>query len=230
MEALPRLRQGAPRWWQHPPLLPEAALRAPRRSHLALTGSWLRRPEETAGHAVAEQQVEALGLDALRGGRAVPVSPIPGASPHAAAAATHPAGTELPLLPHGRKPGGAPPTPRPSLLPARVGPLSARAPGPAPRPSLSTYGFSIQPLNHHQGGRALCWALGQDWGSDQDLLLRGWALQSGHRPLGGLLSPAPQGQPIAPSDPHQPSHCNLPPLGSPPALLRQSWFSSPDTS
>lgn len=72
-----------------------------RRNPLALTGSRIRRPEEIAGHAAADQRVKALGLDARRGGQPVPVPPAPGPWPHATDANTHPAGTESPGLPQG---------------------------------------------------------------------------------------------------------------------------------
>lgn len=114
------------------------------------------------------------------------------------------------LCPTGRKPGGATahcPRPRP---PARWGGTLPRGPRAlCLRPSLSTCGFSLQPSlpplprapSQPLGGP---WAREQCWGSAQGLLLdsRGWAPQSAHRPLGALLCPSPQGQRIAPGDPH----------------------------
>lgn len=107
--------------------------------------------------------------------------------------------------------GGAPPTaPRPA---ARwVGPLSAGAPGPAPRP-LSICGSSIQPLNHPAGASPAgpCWALGRGCGSGQAC---SWQQRMGPPGQGtdvwGPSLSCPQGQPKGPGDPRQRS----PPLGA----------------
>lgn len=202
-----------------PPRLEPPPVRAPGapclsgQSGSTLTRSGLGRPEEPAGHAVADQRVEALCLDALRGGRPVPAPPAPRRPPHAARAA-HPAGTETGLPAGGGDlgEGGAPPTaPRPA---ARwVGPLSAGAPGTAPRPSLSICGSSIQPLNHPAGASPAgpCWALGRGCGSGQAC---SWQQRMGPPGQGtdvwGPSLSCPQGQPKGPGDPRQRS----PPLGA----------------
>lgn len=120
-------------------------------------------------------------------------------------------GLSLASAPRGGNREGPPPTgPRPTLLPAGVGPLAR------PRTPHLLFLPVVPPFNHSTiTPRRL---LGRPCAGAQTP--RSWAvedapLQSG--PLGGLLCPAPQGQLTAPDNPHQPypPHLTWSPSGAP---------------
>ena len=150
--------------WQNPPSPFRAALRAIHQRGSTLTRSRLCRPEETAGHTFANQRVEALGLQALRGGRPVSAPQAPRPSPHAAkahACLPTPLGLSLAsaALWGGNRAGPPPTPPQPALLPAGVRPGGTTlSQGPGTPDLLSV----VSPFNHHPQtttGRAFCWAL-----------------------------------------------------------------------
>ena len=163
----------------HPPSRSRAApcARAMRRRGSTLTQSRPRRPEETAGHTVADQRVEALGLQALRGCRPVLAPQASPPSLHAARASSLLRAPPPPPAPSlgsaaprgGNRAGRHPPRPSP---PSCLLEWDHSAGGPAPQ---TLCGFSIQPspLDSHGAGSIL--------GAEIRLGLRPRGLILGHR-------------------------------------------------
>lgn len=184
-----------PPWWQHPPPPPEAVPPASVGILWLLPGlgSGVRRRLQAT-------QPRTSGSKHLAWTHGVGASPSPSLRLLAPGLMLlMPTHTQLGLsrlgCPRGRKQRRH--HPLHSLRPPACWGGTTLSHGPRalhPRPSLSTCGFSIQPLNLHPAGRALCWALRP-----------GSALGQQVPPPAGLLCPTPQGQPISPGDPHQPS-------------------------